>query len=68
MSDKKRVLIAYATAGIGHKKASLAVEEALRTVERNADIKVIDVLYFSCHCFILLCLFTPGKLASVVMR
>jgi len=43
----KKVLIAYATAGIGHKKAALAVEEALKDYTGQIEVKTIDVLDYS---------------------
>lgn len=47
MSTKKKILIAYATAGIGHKKASLAINGALEGLGLDADIKLIDVLDYT---------------------
>lgn len=43
----KKILIAYATAGIGHKKAALAVRDALIAKNSGADVKVIDVLDYT---------------------
>lgn len=52
MSTKKKVLVAYATAGIGHKKAALAASEALRNLNLpDAEIKLIDVLDYTGNIF-----------------
>ena len=47
MNEKKKVLIAYTTAGIGHKKAALAVNEALKNSSHNLDVKLIDCLTYT---------------------
>ena len=47
MNEKKKILVAYATAGIGHKKAALAVNEALKESSHNLDIKLIDCLEYT---------------------
>ncbi len=44
----KKILIAYATAGIGHKKAALAVKAALDEMALNdVEIKLIDALDYT---------------------
>jgi len=45
--SRKKVLIAYATAGIGHKKAALSVYEALKSGRADLDVKLIDVLDYA---------------------
>jgi processive 1,2-diacylglycerol beta-glucosyltransferase len=41
-----KILVAYAYAGIGHKKAALAVEKALSAF-KNAEVKTIDALDYT---------------------
>ena len=44
----KKILIAYATAGIGHKKASLAVKAALDEIApKDAEVRIIDSLDYT---------------------
>jgi len=44
----KKILVVYATAGIGHKKASLAVKEALEEVApKDTEISIIDSLDYT---------------------
>ena len=47
MSKRKKVLIAYATAGIGHKKAATAIKEALLARGADLDVKLVDVLDYT---------------------
>ena len=47
MSEKKRILIAYATAGSGHKKAALAVLKAFKRRGSEAELKIVDILDYS---------------------
>ena len=48
MADKKKILIAYANAGAGHRKAAYAIESALKEINRaGVEIKVIDTLDYS---------------------
>ena len=47
MNDKKKVLIGYATAGIGHKKASFAIKEALEAKRKDVDIACVDVITYT---------------------
>lgn len=48
MSEKKKILIAYATAGIGHKKAALAISEAVKNFNpQDVEVKTIDVLDYT---------------------
>ena len=44
----KKIIITYATAGIGHKKAAFAIRDAL-SAKKNSDIiiKIIDILEYS---------------------
>ena len=44
-AENKKILITYATAGIGHTKAALAVEEALR--HKGIGCEVADVLDYT---------------------
>jgi processive 1,2-diacylglycerol beta-glucosyltransferase len=43
----KKILITYATAGVGHKKASLAIKAALENKKTDFDITFIDVLDYT---------------------
>ncbi len=44
----KKILVVYATAGIGHKKASLAVRDALKEIApEDTEIKTVDVLDYT---------------------
>jgi len=47
MSAPVKILVAYATAGIGHKKAAMAVEEALKAIGNGFEVKTIDVLDYT---------------------
>lgn len=43
MADKKKILILYASAGHGHKKAAEAVQEAARA-DASLDVNCVDIL------------------------
>ena len=43
----KKVLIAYATAGVGHKKAAMAIYEAFAKIDSDQEVKIIDLLEYS---------------------
>lgn len=46
--NKKKVVIAYASAGAGHAKATFAVESAFREINRSdVEVKVINTLDYS---------------------
>lgn len=46
--DKRKVLIIYATAGIGHKKASIAVKKAFDEMAlQDAEVTLIDALDYT---------------------
>ena len=48
MQSKKKILIAYANAGAGHRKAAHAIENALKEINKpNVEVKVIDTLDYS---------------------
>lgn len=47
MNGKKKVLITYATAGIGHRKAAQAIAEAFESKHREIEVKLIDVLDYT---------------------
>ncbi|MFH1593326.1 MAG: glycosyltransferase [Candidatus Omnitrophota bacterium] len=47
----KKVLIVYATAGIGHKKAAEAIHEAIKRDHENVDVRLVDVLDYTDHLF-----------------
>lgn len=48
----KKILIAYATAGIGHKKAALAVKAALDEMAlKDVEVKLIDALDYTSPSF-----------------
>lgn len=47
MDNKKRILILYASAGEGHRKAALALEEVLKTHDGRFEIYVKDALDFT---------------------
>ncbi|MGQ9618703.1 MAG: MGDG synthase family glycosyltransferase [Candidatus Aminicenantia bacterium] len=42
-----RILIAYASAGGGHLSASKAIEQALKKIDSEAEIEIVDVLSFT---------------------
>jgi processive 1,2-diacylglycerol beta-glucosyltransferase len=45
---KKRILVVYATAGIGHKKAAIAVKKALdETAPKDIEVTLIDALDYT---------------------
>lgn len=43
----KKILITYATAGVGHKKAALAIKVTLENKKTDFDIKFIDILDYT---------------------
>lgn len=45
--SKRKIVIAYATAGIGHRKAAQAVYEALAAKDRDVEVRFIDVLEYT---------------------
>lgn len=47
---KKRILVVYATAGTGHKKAALAIKKALDLIG-SADVDIIDSLDYASSFF-----------------
>lgn len=47
MDRKRKILIAYATAGIGHKKAAFAIHDALKNKSEDLEIRLIDVLDYT---------------------
>jgi len=52
MDKRKKILIVYATAGIGHKKAASAVREALKAEDADVILKEIDILDYTNPFFI----------------
>ena len=47
-NHKKKVVIAYASAGAGHAKATFAVESAFREINRSdVEVKIINTLDYS---------------------
>lgn len=44
---KKRILLVYATAGTGHKKAALAIKKAFDGMKTDAEIDIIDSLDYT---------------------
>lgn len=49
---KKKILIVYATAGIGHKKASVAIKKAYEEMAlKDADVTIIDALDYTNNFF-----------------
>ncbi|MBD3426350.1 MAG: hypothetical protein GF409_03850 [Candidatus Omnitrophica bacterium] len=47
MPDKKKITILYSTAGMGHKKAAIALYDAFRKKTDDVDIEIIDVLDYA---------------------
>ncbi|MFH1798920.1 MAG: glycosyltransferase [Candidatus Omnitrophota bacterium] len=47
MENKKKIVILYSTAGMGHKKAAIAVAAALEKRKQDVEFKVIDVLDYA---------------------
>ena len=45
--DKKRVIILYSTAGMGHKKAAFAVLEAFRKKAPHVEVEAVDALAYA---------------------
>jgi len=45
--DKKKIIILYSTAGMGHKKAAIAIFNAFKKREKDLDIENIDVLDYA---------------------
>ena len=44
---RKKILIAYATAGAGHKKAAMAVKKAFDKIGGDCDVDIVDVLDYT---------------------
>ncbi|MBD3296206.1 MAG: hypothetical protein GF392_02420 [Candidatus Omnitrophica bacterium] len=44
---KKKILILYSTAGMGHKKAAFALLEAFRKYATSLDVEIADVMEYS---------------------
>ncbi|MEA3489285.1 MAG: glycosyltransferase [Candidatus Omnitrophota bacterium] len=42
----KKIIILYSTAGMGHKKAAIALFKAFREKGGNADVEIIDILEY----------------------
>lgn len=47
MQNKKKILVAYTTAGAGHMKAGTAIYEALKKYGGDLDVKAVDLLEYS---------------------
>ncbi len=47
MAGKKKIIILYSTAGMGHKKAALAIYKVFSSYKEEVDVKVIDVLDYA---------------------
>jgi len=48
MNSKKKILIAYANAGAGHRKAAYAIDDVFKRMNRNdIEVKTIDTLDYS---------------------
>jgi len=47
----RRILIIYATAGTGHKKAALAIKEAFSETARDVKVDIIDALDYTTRFF-----------------
>jgi len=43
----KKVIIVYSTAGLGHKKAALAVKEAFELSAPECDVEIVDVMEYA---------------------
>lgn len=47
MQNKKKILVAYVTAGAGHMKAGTAIYEALKERGSELEVKAVDLLEYS---------------------
>ena len=47
MKSKKKILLVYSTAGMGHKKAALALESVMKGFSGDYDVKPVDVMEYA---------------------
>ncbi|MFH1846964.1 MAG: glycosyltransferase [Candidatus Omnitrophota bacterium] len=47
MNDRKKIIILYSTAGMGHKKAAIALFEAFKKRTDGFELEIIDVLDYA---------------------
>ncbi len=47
MPDRKKIILVYSTAGLGHKKAALALESVIKTHGDRAEVKAVDIMEYA---------------------
>jgi processive 1,2-diacylglycerol beta-glucosyltransferase len=47
MTDKKKVMIVYSTAGMGHKKAALALKSCFEISAPGCQIEIVDIMEYA---------------------
>ncbi len=51
MPKKKKIIILYSTAGMGHKKAALAIYDAFQKRNAEVSVEVIDILEYASNTY-----------------
>lgn len=47
MMTKKKIIVLHSTAGMGHKKAAMAIFDALKTKEADIEFEIIDLMEYA---------------------
>ncbi|MFA6636033.1 MAG: glycosyltransferase [Candidatus Omnitrophota bacterium] len=47
MTEKKRILLVFSTAGMGHKKAALALEGVMKGMPERCEVKTVDIMEYA---------------------
>jgi hypothetical protein len=47
MSDRKKILLVYSTAGMGHKKAAFALEGAMAEESERYEVRTVDIMEYA---------------------
>lgn len=51
MTYRKKVILVYSTAGMGHKKAALAVESVIKSVGAGCEVKTVDIMEYASRAY-----------------
>ncbi len=47
MTERKKIILVYSTAGMGHKKAALALESVMKGMSAECDVKTVDIMEYA---------------------
>jgi processive 1,2-diacylglycerol beta-glucosyltransferase len=47
MTYKKKIILVYSTAGMGHKKAAFAVENVMKDMGTDCEVKTVDIMEYA---------------------